>query len=69
MHKKSQPLVTIGIPTYNRADGYLKEALESALRQTYENVEIIVSDNCSTDHTDVLVANYKDPRLKYVKHQ
>ncbi|MEX2493376.1 MAG: glycosyltransferase family 2 protein [Nitrospirales bacterium] len=61
-------LVTIGIPTYNRADGYLRQALESALRQTYRNIEIRVSDNCSSDHTEAVVKSYDDPRIVYVKH-
>ena len=56
------PLVTIGIPTYNRADHYLREALTSALSQTYANLEIIVSDNCSTDSTQTLVKGLPDPR-------
>ena len=62
-----QPLVTIGIPTYNRADSYLKEALESAVSQTYPNIEIVVSDNCSTDHTEVYVRGFSDPRIRYFK--
>ncbi len=49
------PLVTIGIPTYNRADGYLQETLESALAQGYRHMEIIVSDNCSTDDIERVV--------------
>ena len=62
------PLITIGIPTYNRANGFLAEALESASAQTYTNFEIVVSDNASTDHTEDLVTGYKDPRIKYFKH-
>lgn len=62
------PLVTIGIPTYNRADGHLRQALESALAQQYEPLEIIVSDNCSTDNTAELVKSYGDPRIRYEKH-
>ncbi|WP_454065141.1 glycosyltransferase family 2 protein [Candidatus Nitrospira salsa] len=62
-------LVTIGIPTYNRAHGYLPQALESAIAQTYENLEIIVSDNCSSDDTETVVKEYGDPRVKYFKHQ
>jgi glycosyltransferase involved in cell wall biosynthesis len=62
------PLVTIGIPTYNRADGYLTEALESALNQTYENIEIVISDNASTDHTSELIKSYHDSRIRYYKH-
>lgn len=61
------PLISIGIPTYNRADSYLRETLESALCQTYRNVEIVVSDNGSTDDTRALVTSYDDPRLKYHK--
>ena len=61
------PLVTIGIPTYNRADRFLQEALQSAVAQTYQNIEIIVSDNCSTDNTEMLVKSFSDTRIKYVK--
>ncbi|GAA5520550.1 glycosyltransferase [Aliifodinibius salicampi] len=68
MSKDNLPLVTIGIPTYNRADAYLKEALESALNQTYSNIEIVVSDNCSTDNTSELVNCYQDSRIKYYRH-
>ena len=61
------PSVTIGMPTYNRADRFLRPALERALAQTWDNLEIIVSDNCSTDNTSEIVASYSDPRLRYVK--
>jgi glycosyltransferase involved in cell wall biosynthesis len=63
----NEPLVTIGIPTYNRADSFLKGALESALSQTYDNIEIIISDNCSSDHTERLVRSYSDTRIRYYK--
>jgi glycosyltransferase involved in cell wall biosynthesis len=65
----SKPLVTIGIPTYNRARDYLRETLESALAQTYPRLEIVVSNNCSTDDTDAVVRAYADPRLRYIKQQ
>ena len=61
------PLVTIAIPTYNRADGYLKQALESALNQTYSNIEIIISDNCSPDNTETVVKGFSDPRIRYFR--
>jgi len=61
-------LVSIAIPTYNRAGSYLREALESALSQTYPNLEIIVLDNCSSDGTRELVEAYTDDRLKYIRH-
>lgn len=44
----SSPLVTVGIPTYNRPEG-LERTLTSIINQTYKNISIIVSDNCSTD--------------------
>jgi hypothetical protein len=59
------PLVTIAIPTYNRSASYLKPALESALGQSYRNIEVLVSDNCSADTTPELVASFSDPRLRY----
>lgn len=68
MHHSNQPLVTIGIPTYNRADGYLRQCLESALSQSYQNLEVIVSDNASSDGTSELLASYDDPRLRYIRH-
>jgi glycosyltransferase involved in cell wall biosynthesis len=62
------PLITIAIPTYNRAETYLPQALKSALNQTYPNLEIIVSDNCSTDNTQAVVTDIADPRLRYFRH-
>jgi glycosyltransferase involved in cell wall biosynthesis len=62
-------LVTIAIPTYNRADNYLKQSLSSVLVQTYRNIEIIVSDNCSTDNTESVVKNYKDSRIRYFRQK
>lgn len=64
---EGRPLVTIAIPTYNRADSFLTRALNSALNQTYPNLEIIVSDNCSVDHTRSLVEGFSDPRIKYFR--
>ena len=64
----NQPVVTIAIPTYNRADTYLPVALRSALQQTYSNIEIVVSDNCSTDHTQEMVRGIGDPRIAYFRH-
>ena len=63
------PLVTIGIPTYNRVDSYLRQCLESAVKQTYPNIEIIVSDNCSTDNTEAVVKGLYDSRIRYFKQK
>lgn len=53
---------------YNQAN-YINETIESILKQTYQNFEIIISDDCSTDNTLDIIKNIKDPRLKYVKTQ
>lgn len=63
---KSLPLVSILIPTYNRAE-YLGSALDSALAQTYPNLEIIVHDDHSTDNTPQLLKKYHDPRLRLIR--
>jgi glycosyltransferase involved in cell wall biosynthesis len=61
-------LVTIGLPTYNRALR-LKRALDSAVGQDYPNLEIVVSDNASTDDTADLCARVSanDPRVRYIR--
>lgn len=69
MTDPSRPLVTIGLCTYNRADSYLREALQSAVDQTYPNLEIVVSDNGSVDHTEELVRGFNDPRIRYFKQE
>jgi glycosyltransferase involved in cell wall biosynthesis len=62
------PMATIAIPTYNRANDYLKQSLESALNQSYPNIEIIVADNCSSDNTETYVTHIDDQRIRYFKH-
>jgi glycosyltransferase involved in cell wall biosynthesis len=61
-----KPLVSIIIPTYNRAD-LIRETLDSVLAQTYQNWECIIVDDGSTDNTDEVVGEYvlKDQRFKY----
>ncbi|REE24456.1 glycosyltransferase involved in cell wall biosynthesis [Winogradskyella pacifica] len=61
-----QPLVSIIIPTFNRAH-LIGETLDSVLAQTYQNWECIVVDDGSTDGTDLLLATYcqQDSRIQY----
>lgn len=68
MRQDALPLVTIGIPTRNRAGGYLRETLASAMQQTYSNLEIVVSDNCSEDDTEPFVRGLADSRIRYFRH-
>jgi glycosyltransferase involved in cell wall biosynthesis len=64
----ADPLVTIAIPTLNRAS-WLKECVFSALSQTYRNIEVIVSDNASTDETQEVLKAILDPRLHVVRQK
>lgn len=57
--------ITIFIPTYRRPH-LLKRAIESALNQSYSNIQVIVCDNASDDETADVVKKY--PRVKYICH-
>ena len=60
------PLVSIIIPTYNRADD-LQRALQSVFDQTFADWEVLVVDNHSTDNTDGVIKFFDDPRVKLFK--
>lgn len=60
------PFFTIAIPTYNRA-AFLKEALASASAQTFQDFEICVSDNASTDDTEAVMRAQNSPRIRYFR--
>ena len=61
----SNPLVSIMIPTYNRPELFEK-TLQSALAQSYDNIEILVNDNSTNEDTSTLIRKYEcDSRLKY----
>src|SRR5919106_778416 len=60
--------VSIGVPVYN-GETYLAETLDSLLAQSFEDFEIIISDNASTDRTPEICRAYqnKDPRVRYFR--
>lgn len=64
------PLVTIGLPVFNGADT-LAAALETLVRQTYPNLQIIISDNASTDATLAICEEFacSDPRIRIIRKQ
>ncbi|MEO0843754.1 MAG: glycosyltransferase family 2 protein, partial [Cyanobacteria bacterium J06643_5] len=62
------PKVSICIPTYNRID-LLPFAIESVLKQSYQDFELIVCDDGSSDGTADLMSKYQDNRIKYIRHQ
>ena len=67
-HARSLPRVSILIPTYNRPV-YFEQTLQSALRQDWPNLEIIVTDNSTNDQTEQCIEKYLgDRRLTYVRN-
>jgi len=63
----NQPLVSICIPTYN-AGKTVVQTVQSILNQTYQNLEIIIVDNASTDNTLAILQKFKDSRIKIHKN-
>lgn len=62
-------LVSIIMPSYNTAR-FIKETVESVLAQSYTNWELLVVDDCSTDSTDDVMAQFLgDSRIKYIKNE
>ncbi|MFH0897585.1 MAG: glycosyltransferase, partial [Candidatus Bathyarchaeota archaeon] len=63
---KSNPTVSVVIPTYNRAH-LIGRTIQSVLAQTYQDFEIILVDDCSTDNTEEVVQSFTDERLRYIR--
>jgi len=64
-----KPKVTIQIPTYGQ-DKYIEKAIESALAQDYENLEVILCDDNSPDNTESVAKQFNsDPRFRYIKNE
>jgi len=64
--ERGAPLVSVITPTYNRAH-LLPRALESVLSQDFQDLELIVVDDGSTDETPEVIARIGDPRLRYIR--
>lgn len=62
---KDGPKVSVILPAYNSEEG-IKTAIESILTQTWKNIELLIVDDCSTDHTLKVIEDYanKDSRIK-----
>ena len=67
--QQRRPLVSIGIPVYN-GERSIKQALEALRAQTYDNLELVISDNASTDSTGEICRQYEaqDRRIKYFRN-
>jgi len=61
-------LVSIVLPTYN-GKYFLKKSIESCLNQTYQNIELIIVNDCSTDSTEQIILSYTDSRINYIKNE
>jgi glycosyltransferase involved in cell wall biosynthesis len=66
--QSSNPLISIGMPVFNGGASFAN-TLTKMLDQTYQNIELIVSDNCSTDETQKICESFtsKDLRIKYFR--
>jgi glycosyltransferase involved in cell wall biosynthesis len=64
MNEATLPLVSVLIPVYNQRPEFLKNCIDSVINQTYTNIEIIVSDNHSTNEVREVVNTYRDKRLR-----
>ena len=62
-----EDLVSIIMPSYNTGK-FIKETINSVLNQTYNNWELIIVDDCSTDDTEEIVNAIKDNRIKFLKN-
>lgn len=65
MNMESGQKVSVIIPTYNRADS-IGVSIQSVLNQTWQNYEVIVVDDGSTDNTQQIMENYIDDRVRYI---
>ena len=72
MENKSSkfPKVSIGLPVYN-GDKYLSKTLENLLGQSFTDIEIVISDDGSSDRTQDICEEYssKDPRVRYFRQR
>ncbi|HEB87035.1 MAG TPA: glycosyltransferase family 2 protein [Gammaproteobacteria bacterium] len=65
MNVESEQLISVIIPTYNRAD-LIGRTIDSVLAQSWQDLEIVVVDDASTDDTRTVVQAIPDPRVRYI---
>jgi len=67
MNSSNKPVISVIMSVLN-GEKYLREAIESVLKQTYRNFEFIIINDGSTDNTENIVKSYKDSRIAYIKN-
>jgi len=67
VNRCSTEKVSIVLPVYN-GEKHLKRAIESCLKQTYPNIELVIVDDCSTDNSPAIIKAFDDPRITYIRH-
>lgn len=65
--EKKMPQVSVIMPSYNK-EKYIGEAIESIIRQTFSDWELIIIDDCSTDHSVEVIRSYQDDRIRFYEN-
>ncbi len=63
-----EPLISVILPVFN-GEKYLSKSIESILRQTINDFELIIVNDGSTDTTETIILSYKDERIRYIKNE
>ena len=68
--REIQPKVSIGMPVFN-GEKFIQKRIENVLEQSFANIELIISDNASTDKTPIICEEYskKDKRISYIRQK
>ena len=65
LYRDAEPLISVLMPTYNRAELLRERSVASVLRQTYSRFEIVIVGDACTDHTESLLRDAGDPRIRF----
>src|SRR5436190_20057932 len=62
------PAITVLMPVFNAA-AFVREAIQSVLRQTQADLELLIIDDASTDGSSAIIRSFSDPRVRVITHQ
>ena len=66
--KKSEPLISVLLPVYNGKD-FLYQSIKSVINQSYENIELLIVDDASTDESLELIYSFNDNRIRLIRNK